>query len=134
MSLIHSYDFNHLPNIQDLFIGWLFGTGMTYLIKKFKISIKLADIGNNCNWIRIIFIHGISLVVLGYIEQFFEKVKLKPVAKLLRDLNMMNFKSGFKFLAKEYPGLMYPIFKELEKFNLALKIEKITGIKPDLED
>ena len=134
MGLIHSYDFNHLPNIQDLFIGWLFGMGMTSLFKKFKISIKLADIRNNCNWIRIIFIHGISFVVLGYIEQFFEKVKLKPVAKLVSKLNMKNFKSGFKFLAKEYPALMYPIFKELEKYNLAFKLQKITGIKPDLED
>ena len=132
MSLIHSYDFTNI-RIEDFFMGYLFAKGLDFVIKKFRLSLKRGDIKNNWNWTRIIFFHGLVFVVLCTIEQFFEKVKLKPVAKLFSDLNRKNFKSGFKFLAKEYPDLMYPIYKELEKINLAFKIEKITGVKANLD-
>ncbi len=131
MSLRFSYDFNQLPSVQDLFIGWLFGAGMTYLMRKFKISIKLDDIRNNCNWIRIIFFHGFSFMFLASLEGFFDKIKLKPISKLCYKLNIQNFKSGLKFVDKKYPNLLYGAFKLLEKFSLQQKLEKITGIKFD---
>ena len=127
MSLQLSYDFTNI-RIEHLFMGYLVGKGLDYLFKRFKISIKKTDIQNNWTLIRL-FIHGLSFIALASISSFFRYVKLEPISKLVWKLNSRNFISGVMFFGKKYPEVLFAIDKKLQKYDLSLKLEKITGIK-----
>ena len=82
MSLQNSYDFTNI-RIEQIFMGYLLGKGLDYLFKRFKISIKKADIQNDWTWIRLLFIHGLSFLALASISSFFRFVKLEPLSKIV---------------------------------------------------
>ncbi len=130
MSLVRSFDFQNYPHIQDLFIGWVFGAGMTYLFKRFRLSLKHIDIRNNWNWFRIIFVNVFSLIILDELTTLFGALRLKKASNFFMTLNKRNFRSGFRFFTKNYPELAYEVFKLVKNANTALKIYEITGIMP----
>lgn len=130
MSSSFHFDTSNVPeNLFWMFTGIGVSTLLSYFYKKFKPSINPQDIKDNFLWIRLLFIHGLSLIILGELAGGFEKIHLKPISILVWKLNIFNIRSGMHLFINRYPEASREAWAKWENYKIKKKLEKITGIK-----
>ena len=135
MSTSFHFDTSHVPeNLFWMFTGIGVSTLLSYFYKKFKPSINPQDIKDNFLWVRLLFIHALSFIILGMLAGGFEKIHLKPISKLVCKLNIFNIKSGMRLFINRYPDAAMAAWKKWENYEVKINLEKITGIKFQQED
>jgi len=137
MSLSSSFHFD-ISSVPESLLWMFSGIGvsklLSYFYKKFKLSIKPQDIKDNFLWIRLIFIHALSFIILAELACGFEKIHLKPISNLVWRLNVFNITSGARLFINRYPEASMTAWNKWKNFKIKKKLEKITGIKFEQED
>jgi len=135
LSLSFHFDTSNVPeNLFWMFTGIGVSTLLGYFYKKFKLSINPQDIKDNFLWIRLLFIHGLSFIILGELAGGFKKIHLKPISNLVWKLNIFNIRSGMHLFINRYPDVAVAAWKKWENYEIKIKLEKITGIQFQQED
>ena len=129
------FDTSSIPeNVFWMFSGIGVGKLLSYFYKKFKFSIKPQDIKDNILWIRLIFIHACSFIILAELAGGFDRIRLKPISRLAWKLNIFNITSGANLFINRYPEAVSEAWKKWKNYEVKKKLEKITGIKFERED
>ncbi len=129
------FDTSSIPeNVFWMFSGIGVGKLVSYFYKKFKVSIKPQDIKDNLLWIRLIFIHAFSFIILAELAGGFDRIHLKPISHLVWKLNIFNITSGAHLFINRYPEVTRAAWKKWKNYQVKKKLEKITGIKFESED
>ena len=118
-------------NFDKVLTMWALKKAYGLFIEQIKVSIPPEDIKNTLFWIRIIFLQGISFILLLHLESAMKKIHAKPLAKAILKINLKNFKSGFLALYRRYPQVMLGLGNMIEDSVTKINLEKITGIKLD---
>ena len=129
MNSFHFETSNVPENLFWMFSGIGVGKLLSYFSKKFKLSINNQDIKDNVLWIRLLFIHGLSFIILAYMSGGFGKIHLKTISNLIWKLNLFNIKSGMHLFINRYPDAAMEAWKKWENYEVKIKLEEITGIK-----
>jgi len=130
MSTSFHFDTSNVPeNLFWMFSGIGVGKLLSYFSEKFKLSIKPQAIKDNFLWIRLLFIHGLSFIIIAELAGGFEKIHLKPISNLVWKLNIFNITSGMHLFINRYPDAAMVAWKKWENYEIKIKLEKITGIK-----
>ncbi len=129
LNLFH-FDTSNVPeNLFWMFTGIGVSTLLSYFYKKFKPSINPQDIKDNVLWIRLLFIHGLSFIILGELAGGFEKIHLKSISSLVWKLNIFNITSGMHLFINRYPEASRAAWENWKNYKIKKKLEEITGIK-----
>jgi hypothetical protein len=120
-------DFTNLNHLPDWFMGWLFGKGMDFLRKNYKIILKPKNFRKKLGWFQIICLGllGLSMAVLC---RMFTKIHLKFIGRLLFRGIIDIVIVGFGIFKKIEPEKALELTKKLDDELIKDKMDKKTLI------
>lgn len=133
MALSHqtpTFDIGSLPLEFLKTLGFYIGIESLKRLWRLKLWKKPWNLRRNFGWFKI----GSSMVsflMMGKLEGFFSKVKMKPLAKLCSKIMFFNIKNGIDTFLELQPQVAYVIGKKYEEYQIRKNYEKLTGIKKE---